>query len=186
MMPIVGDMSRQDYLLKMYNYILGISAISGIQYTSSAGVNKELFSDIYRVRNVGDRRALPEMQFRVIPSRLSINVHMKETNFGRGYYQFMYRYDGQSILLSIVNLTKVQKIFRILNPYGMQLNFLLTPMDNGMMLIYVNCAVKIENEKLVYSLFTPWGYFRNRVNIIYSWIYKGLVGSDAIVPMPES
>ena len=185
LMPRDGALAGEDYLINAYNQFRSVSSISGVLYTSSHdGEEKELFSDVYRVRDHKSRRPLPDELVGVIPSHDSITVHMKEANMGRGLYDFDYSYDGSDIGLTIRNLDTMRMIFKVLEPGGLEFRFLFVPVDDQI-LLYVNCAVNMQNENLVRRALTPWGYFHNRIRILYGWLYRGLLGEGAVPPIPQ-
>jgi hypothetical protein len=87
--------------LRLYNGILALSTLTGLQYYSaSRKTMRTFYENSYVIADPSAREAIPNPVFQIIPPRLKIFARQKDLTFGDNTYQYdYYSFPGALILV---------------------------------------------------------------------------------------
>jgi len=93
----------------MFNQIMAISTLAGIQYRSSSrGGTMRVFYDYSRViEGPTSRNALPDPVFTQIPATLTLHARQKDGTFGDNIYRYDYISNRDSVFFIQENITSL-------------------------------------------------------------------------------
>jgi hypothetical protein len=96
----------EDERLRLYNEVLALSSLTGIQYYSASRKTMRTFYEYSRVIDGPDtKRTLPDPVFSAVPGELRIYARQKDLTFGDNIYQYDYLTGDDSLIFVQRNLT---------------------------------------------------------------------------------
>jgi hypothetical protein len=96
----------EDERLRLYNEVLALSSLAGIQYYSASRKTMRTFYEYSRVIDGPDtKRTLPDPAFPAVPGELRIYARQKDLTFGDNIYQYDYLAGDDSLIFVQRNLT---------------------------------------------------------------------------------
>ena len=157
----------QQYLA-IYNILRSISSMKGIEYYSASRQRwRTFYLDSYVIPSADAEQPLPDPLVASIPQESLLYIFQHDSSFGRNRYRAHYRYNDNSFLVSIHNLTTMRYlIFPMVRPSNMRILISILPTEEGL-LYYGLCMVDVPNlfgfEERVSNSFS------NRVRALYRW-----------------
>lgn len=101
-----------DVLLKIYNILLSISTMEGIEYYSaSRGRMRTLFSESYCIDSPQERNRQPDPQVQLIPASKNVYSLQTDLTFGENIYLTELHHGDNYILMKSQNLTTMRYLF---------------------------------------------------------------------------
>ncbi|MDR0624415.1 MAG: hypothetical protein LBG10_08295, partial [Treponema sp.] len=96
----------EDERLRLYNEVLALSSLAGIQYYSASRKTMRTFYEYSQVIDRPDtKRALPDPVFSAVPGELRVYARQKDLTFGDNIYQYDYLAADDSQIFFQRNLT---------------------------------------------------------------------------------
>ncbi len=93
---------------RLFTVLQSISTMTGIEYYSaSRGYMRTLFYESSIIDNPDDRNRLPDPVWQVTPEHDQLYIYQRDSSFGKNILQLDYRADGDAILLTMRNLTRM-------------------------------------------------------------------------------
>ncbi|MFQ3621755.1 MAG: DUF6675 family protein [Spirochaetales bacterium] len=159
-------------LLTLYNRLRAVSTLSGIQYRSSRAKGmRELFSDVYVIRDLRTKARLPDPLVDLIPPEDAFPIHLVDANFGREYYEASYLARDTMLVFGLKNLTSLKYFFPVIGAERFRVQLMVIPLEEEL-LIYGVAAV--EAADLVKSLIHLPSAFYKRIEALKNWFVAGL------------
>lgn len=148
---LITDTSQIDeILLKSYNIINSISTLEGIEYWSNSRKRMRLlFKESWLIDGVDTTNKIDDKQFSEIPLSGSILVHQKDSTFGSNISEISYNSAGDSVNMSINNLTDMwYAIIKVVKKNEMNINLLIVPTREGLLFYGVTGAKTMKIKKI--------------------------------------
>jgi hypothetical protein len=166
----VGTSVGDDAVREVYNALLGVGQLSGLQYYNpEKDVWHTLFNDSYRINDGEDRSPLPDLSVSEIPQDLEITVFQDLPPFG-GVVQ-EYRYAGMTVngrggfAFTSENEEELRyRRVRVVKPGEMRTYAWLIRGDDYLLLYGIGAA----------RVFTGFGLFRDRIENSFTSRTDGL------------
>ncbi len=167
---IIGDSST---LLKVYNLLLSVSSMKGLEYYSaSRGRMRTLFAESYAIRSPENPAPVPDPMVDTIPSEQVLFVFQEDLTFGKNLSRWNYRSKGDELSISITNLTPMKySFFTVADPGNMQIHLLVVPAEEG--IAFYGCMVA-KSPRFLGLEKTRTESFYNRIKALFSWFKTAL------------
>ena len=152
----------------IYNQLLAISSLAGIQYYSSnRGAMRTFFETSHVIDNPNTKNRLPDPVHQTPPAFLSIYARQKDLTFGDNVYQYNYTVTGNSIYFIQENVTALT--YGIIPVIGRNnLRTILAVFDCGdSLLIYAVSMAKAASVPGMGERVTT--SFSNRARAMLTW-----------------
>lgn len=169
----------QPSTLQTYETLHAISTMAGIEYYSaSRGYMRTLFHESYVIDDPDERNRVPDPQFDSVPPVDTVHVFQRDSSFGKNVYELRYRTEGDAILLSMTNLTRMlyRGIVPALGPERLRMHIAVVPVGDKVLLYGSSGADSINalgmEERARNS-------FYNRIVALHSW-YLDQVASRTV------
>jgi len=127
--PGAASLSQEQ----MFTVLQSISTMTGIQYYSaSRGYMRTLFYESYIIDDPEDRNGLPDPVWQVAPVQDQLFIYQRDSSFGKNILQLDYRTDGDAILLTMRNLTRMlyRGIVPAVGPQRLLLHLIVIPVED--------------------------------------------------------
>ncbi|MCX7787009.1 MAG: hypothetical protein N2442_04870 [Spirochaetes bacterium] len=163
----------RDSLLTVYNLLLSVSTMKGLQYYSaSRGRMRTLFAESYVIRSPEDPTPIPDPKVNLLPTEQVLFVFQEDLTFGKNITQWKYRSKGEELSISITNLTPMKySFFTVADPGNMQIHLLVVPAEEG--IVFYGCMVA-KSPRFLGLEKTRTESFYNRIKALFTWFEKGL------------
>jgi hypothetical protein len=166
---VEGDVSDRD-LLRVYNALLGVSDLAGLEYLNiEKNVRHTLFDESYRIDSPDDRSREPDLSVTGIPPEINIYVFQQLPPFGDVVqdYGFVRLFDDGYVGFAFSSTNREELRYRRIR--------VVKP---GEMRTYA-WFVRGENYILMYGIgaarvFTGFGLFRDRIENSFTSRTNGL------------
>ena len=104
--PGVGKSWNADEQLKLYNSVLALSTLAGLQYYSaSRGVMRTFYESSSVIDGPSSKKPLPDPVYPMPPAELTLYARQKDLTFGDNIYQYVYYSVPDAIIFIQENLT---------------------------------------------------------------------------------
>ena len=169
------EVSNEDLAVYLLNNLRAFSDQAGLEYYSSN--RKKMYPLIKKSYFVSEDRKnkLNDPVVKEVPSYEKHFYFQDDSSFGANYYQLITRSSDNGIWLQMENLDslKVLSMFKAVEKHGERVNFLLTTVENKLV-IYALAEIKEEpkiKKVLVYKVNIP-GSFKRRMDTLIGWFKK--------------
>lgn len=161
-------MDKNISLVDIYNTLLSISSMKGIDYYSRTRKKfRTLFSDSHVIAGETNTAPLPDPKVIKLQKFKQIYIEQTDTTFGKNIYKTTYRTDGNVLWVEMTNETPMYYSFiRMVEKENISIDLLIKKTDNGL-IFYGSTNVKtfsffgIERKKKE--------SFYNRTKALYNW-----------------
>jgi hypothetical protein len=166
--PMPADPSAE--LHDLYNTVLAISSLEGIQYYSaSRGRYRTFYSESYRIDGPDTKRRLPDAQAPagMLPSTESYYAFQRDTTFGPNVYRCAYRSFPEAVSLESINLTSLSLLaLPVMSPNKLHIRLLVIQTEEAILFYVVNTAempsIPLVRDQVQESI-------ANRTEALFKW-----------------
>ncbi|MCD6397954.1 MAG: hypothetical protein J7L71_10485 [Spirochaetaceae bacterium] len=160
-------------LLDIYNTLLSISTMKGIDYYSQTRKKyKTLYTGSHVIVGKTDTRELPDPVINTLENFKQIFIEQTDTTFGKNIYKTTYRTDGNLIWLEMTNETPMKYSFiRMVDKENISINLLIKKTDTGIIFYGITSAktfsflgIEKKNKESFY----------NRMKALYNWFINSI------------
>ncbi|WP_319561345.1 DUF6675 family protein [Marispirochaeta sp.] len=169
----LASMSGKDRDLALFNILNRVSTLSGIEYYSASRERmRTLFTEVYRVKEEGSKKALPDLQFDSIPPRQEDILFQEDLTFGKNYVRNLFLYNEGRFLMQIRNLSTMWYfILPLVKPENFRMNLLIIPQENH---IIFYGASSVDSASLFGMEKSKKDSFYNRIKAMQGWFSSQL------------
>jgi hypothetical protein len=162
------DFDSPESRLRIYNILLSMSTMKGIQYYSASRERmRTLFTESYVVDGPEGEKRLPDPVAREIPAYSKLYMLQEDLTFGENIYAAQFRYSGDYFLLDSTNLTTMHYFFfPMVRPENSVTLILLIPV--GEELLFYG-AIGAHTMRLLGMARSREDSFYNRLKAIHGW-----------------
>ena len=155
-------------LLDIYNTLLSISTMEGIDYYSQTRKKyKTLYTSSHVITDKTIGKELPDPIISKLEKFKQIYIEQTDTTFGKNIYKTTYRTDGNTIWLEMTNETPMKYSFiRMVEKEDISINLLIKKTDKGIIFYGITSAktfsflgIEKKNKESFY----------NRMKALYTW-----------------
>ncbi|MBA7657533.1 hypothetical protein ES703_65472 [subsurface metagenome] len=167
------DLDSAAALLAIYNILLSISTMEGIEYYSaSRGRMRTLFSESYCIDSPESKKRLHDPEVDSIPPYSRIYNLQRDLTFGENIYLSEYFLGGEYIMLKNRNLTTMRYLLLpMVQPNNIFTYFIFIPSGNKLIFYGLTSAHTLKFFGLER---TREASFYNRLKAIYGWFIDRL------------
>lgn len=161
-------MDKNISLLDIYNTLLSISSMKGIDYYSQTRKKfRTLYSDSHVITGKTNTAPLPDPKVIELQKFKQIYIEQTDTTFGKNIYKTTYRTDGNVLWVEMTNETPMYFSFiRMVDKENISIDLLIKKTDNGL-IFYGSTNAK------TFSFFgierKNKESFYNRTKALYKW-----------------
>jgi len=161
-------------LLNIYNTLLSISTMEGIDYYSQTQKKyRTLYTSSHVIVNKTDTKQVPDPIITKLENLKQIYIEQTDTTFGENIYKTVYRTDGNVIWLEMTNETPMKYSFiRMVDKKNISINLLIKKTDTGIIFYGITSAktfsflgIEKKNKESFY----------NRIKALYTWFVSKTV-----------
>jgi hypothetical protein len=172
--PVGADRNgwTQTELSALYNEVIAISSLQGIQYYSaSRGSMRTFYETSSVVDGPSTKRPLPDPFYWPPPAELSLYARQKDLTFGDNIYQYTYRYSPGILTITQENITALT--YGIITAVGRNnLNSMVALLDAGDSIVIY--AVSMARTASFPGIRDRIGdSFSNRAEAVLQWVNAG-------------
>ncbi len=155
-------------LLTIYNTLLSIHTMEGIQYYSRTRKKyRTLYTKSTVIAGKKDPTPLRDPEVTVLPAVKQLYIEQTDTTFGKNIYKTTYKTEGKVIWVEMTNETPFYFSFiRMVKKGDISINLLITKTDTGLVFYGITSAKTIsffgierKNKESFY----------NRMKALYTW-----------------
>ena len=164
---------------RIFTILQSISTMTGIEYYSaSRGYMRTLFYESYIIDSPDDRNRLPDPVWQVVPEHDQLYIYQRDSSFGKNILQLDYRTDGDAILLTMRNLTRMlyRGIVPAVGPEQLILHIVVMPVGDYLLFYGSSGADPIGLLGMEERARTS---FHNRILALRNW-YLGQLETELI------
>ncbi|MEE8441801.1 MAG: DUF6675 family protein [Spirochaetia bacterium] len=154
---------------RMFTVLQSISTMAGIEYYSaSRGYMRTLFYESYIVDDPDHHNRLPDPVRQVAPEHDRLYIYQRDSSFGKNILQLDYRTDGDAILLTMRNLTRMvyRGIVPAVGPERLLLHLIVIPVGDYLLFYGSSAADPVSLLGMEERARTS---FHNRIIALRSW-----------------
>ena len=154
---------------RIFTILQSISTMTGIEYYSaSRGYMRTLFYESYIIDNPDDRNRLPDPVWQIAPDHDQLHIYQRDSSFGKNILQLDYRADGDAILLTMRNLTRMlyRGIVPAVGPEQLILHIIVMPVGDYLLFYGSSGAAPIGLLGMEERARTS---FHNRIVALRDW-----------------
>ncbi len=155
-------------LLDIYNTLLSISTMEGIDYYSQTrNKYRTLYTSSHVIADKTGTKQLQDPLISKLENFKQIYIEQTDTTFGKNIYKTTYRTDGNLIWLEMTNETPMRYSFiRMVDKENISINLLIKKADTGIIFYGITSAKSLKflgiEKKNKES-------FYNRMKALYNW-----------------
>lgn len=166
--PRLLELSKDQFLLSLYNTLRSVSSLEGIEYYSASREQmRTLFAETWVIRSPKDNTRLPDPTVSSIPRKDTIYIHQKDLTFGENVSEVVYRHEEDALSMSITNETTMRYLlFPLVRKGNMSLQMLIMPVEEGIV-FYGLSTIDVLNLKVFYDKMRS--SFTNRLIALKDW-----------------
>jgi len=160
-------------LLDIYNTLLSISTMEGIDYYSQTRKKyRTLYTSSHVITDKTDTNQVPDPVINILENSKQIYIEQTDTTFGKNIYKTTYRTDGNLIWLEMTNETPMKySLIRMVDKENISINLLVKKTDTGIIFYGITSAktfsfLGIEKKKKE--------SFYNRIKALYNWFINSI------------
>jgi hypothetical protein len=157
--------------LALYNILLSVSSLQGIEYWSASRDKMRLFyEESWRVVSPSNTTRIPDQTVAVLSPSESITVWQKDLTFGGNLNRVDYTSAADGVLMESVNLTKMSYgIVPVASPGTLKVRVLVLSVDEGLLFWVVSSANATVIPGVRGKLESSFG---NRAEAIFRWFSR--------------
>jgi len=154
--------------LSIYNTLLSSGTMKGIEYYSQTRKKmRTLFTESHEIKSLDNTEAVADPVFEIIPLILNRYLLQTDKTFGENLYETIYKFDGSTIWVNMINKTKMKyKFITMVKPENMSINLFILPMEDGLLFYGVSAA---ETSTFLGLEKANKESFYNRIKAMYNW-----------------
>jgi len=162
------SLNENPSLRSIYNTLLSVKTMKGIEYYSqSRGKMRTLYTESYTVKDKDNLEPIDDPVFKSIPKFLTRYMLQTDKTFGKNLYKAVYKYDGETIWINIVNETKMRYAFIPMVAKGkMSVSLFIRAFDEGLLFYGVSTA---ETSSFLGLAKSKKESFYNRIKAMFNW-----------------
>lgn len=155
-------------MLSIYNTLLSIKTMKGIEYYSKSRKKmRTLYTESYGIKSLDNTEPLDDPVYTTIPGILTRYLLQTDKTFGENLYKAVYKYDGNTIWINMVNETKMKYSFIPMVGVGkMSVSLLVRAIDDGLLFYGVSTA---ETSSFLGLAKSKKESFYNRIKAMFTW-----------------
>lgn len=168
-------------LEEVFTVLQSISTMAGIEYYSATrGHMRTLFYESYIIDNPDDHNRLPDPVWQVTPDQDRLYIYQRDSTFGKNILQLDYRTEGDAILLTMRNLTRMlyQGFIPAVGPERLILHLVVMPVGEYLLFYGSSGANPISLFGIEERARTS---FYNRIVALRNW-YLDQLGTEIVGP----
>jgi hypothetical protein len=171
-----ADFDAPESRLRIYNILLSISTMKGIQYYSASRERmRTLFAESYVVDGPDAENRLPDPVVGEIPPFKKLYALQEDLTFGENIYETQFRYSGDFFMLDSTNLTTMHYLFfPMVKPRNSVTLILLIPAGDELLFYGAVGAHTIGLPGLARSREES---FYNRLKAIFGWFTQRIAST---------
>ena len=160
-------------LLDIYNTLLSISTMKGIDYYSQTRKKyRTLYTNSHVIADKTNTKQIPDPKISTLENLKQIYIEQTDTTFGKNIYKTTYRTDGNLIWLEMTNETPMKyAIIRMVDKENIAINLLIKKTDTGIIFYGITSAktfsflgIEKKNKESFY----------NRMKALYTWFSNSI------------
>ncbi len=169
-------MSEDEIVLDVYNRMLKVSTMKGIQYKSYTAGNKmkTLFSDAYLLSEPKKRSAMKDIVAKSIVPEAHYYAFISDTKFGGNIYTANYKVSDDEILVEVSNYDKIKYMgLKCIEAKDLHMYIDVKFMEDGISVC--SFAVAYDTDVEVNAIITTVsldGAFIRRMNSLKDWFIE--------------
>ncbi|HDQ14455.1 MAG TPA: hypothetical protein ENN41_06545 [Sediminispirochaeta sp.] len=166
--PQFTRLTRDNFMLEIYNILRSVSSLEGIEYYSASQERmRTFFEECWAINNPEERKRIPDPLVSSIPPLDAVYIHQKDLTFGKNRSRVEYQSAENHFRMGIVNITTMTyMLFPIVGKENMSMQFLVIPTDEGIVFYGLN-TVKVLDLPIFYKKMES--SFSNRMSALFSW-----------------
>ncbi len=155
-------------MLSIYNTLLSVKTMKGIEYYSQSRKKmRTLYTESYGIKSLENTEPVDDPVYTTIPGILTRYMLQTDKTFGKNLYKAVYRYDGNTIWINIVNETKMKYSFIPMVGVGkMSVSLFIRAVDDGLLFYGVSTA---ETSSFLGLAKSKKESFYNRIKAMFTW-----------------
>ncbi|MCK5673345.1 MAG: hypothetical protein KAH95_08205 [Spirochaetales bacterium] len=155
-------------MLSVYNTLLSVKTMKGIEYYSQSRKKmRTLYTESFAVKDMDSTDPIDDPVYKTIPAILNRYLLQTDKTFGKNLYKAVYKYDGSTIWINIVNETKMKYSFiPMVNKGNMSVSLFVTAIDDGLLFYGVSTA---ETSTFLGLAKSKKESFYNRIKAMFTW-----------------
>lgn len=160
-------------IMTIYNILMSSKTMKGIEYYSkSRGKMRTLYTESYGVLSPENREPVEDPVYKDIPEQLIRYLIQTDKTFGKNLYKAVYKYDGNTIWINIINKTKMKYSFiPMVDVDKMNVNLFLTNIEDGILFYGVSF---VETSNFLGLAKSKKESFYNRIKAMFMWFSERL------------
>jgi hypothetical protein len=161
--------TNPSFEIWLYNSLCSVSTMEGMKYYSASRDRMRLlFEESYVLDSAEDRNRIADPQFDTIPDKYTMFAFQKDLSFGKNIQHISYTKIGDTILMSMRNVTTMfYGIIPLIPPGNMAMTLMVHPLDSGL-LFYGNTGLRVTVIPGIEK--KSQNSFYNRIKALYSWL----------------
>ena len=159
---------KNTSMLSVYNTLLSVKTMKGIEYYShSRKKMRTLYTESFAVKDMDSTDPIEDPVFKTIPAILNRYLLQTDKTFGKNLYKAVYRYDGSTIWINIVNETKMKYSFiPMVDKGNMSVSLFITTTNDGILFYGVSTS---ETSSFLGLAKSKKESFYNRIKAMFMW-----------------
>jgi len=155
-------------MISIYNTLLSVKTMKGIEYYSQSRKKmRTLYTESFAVKDMDNIEPLEDPVYKSIPQALTRFLLQTDKTFGENIYKAVYKYNGNTIWINMINETKMKyKFIPMLKPEKMNVNLFITSVDDGLLFYGVTVA---ETSSFLGLAKSKKESFYNRIKAMFTW-----------------
>ena len=155
-------------ILSIYNTLLSVKTMKGIEYYSQSRKKmRTLYTESYGIESLDNKEPIDDPVYTSIPGILTRYMLQTDKTFGENLYKAVYRYDGNTIWINIVNETKMKYSFiPMVDKGNMSVSLFVTTTDEGILFYGVSTS---ETSSFLGLAKSKKESFYNRIKAMFMW-----------------
>jgi uncharacterized protein DUF6675 len=155
-------------MLSVYNTLLSVKTMKGIEYYSKSRKKmRTLYTESYAVKDKDNPEPIDDPVFKSIPEFLTRYMLQTDKTFGKNLYKAVYKFDGETIWINIINETKMKYLFiPMVDKEKMSVSLFIRAVDEGLLFYGVSTA---ETSSFLGLAKSKKESFYNRIKAMFNW-----------------
>ncbi|MDA3941224.1 MAG: hypothetical protein PF693_18255 [Spirochaetia bacterium] len=159
--------------ISIFNTLLSVKTMKGIEYYSKSREKmRTLYTESFAVKDLDSSEPVPDPIYKIIPEEITRYLLQTDKTFGKNLYKAIYRYDGNTIWINIVNKTKMKYSFiPMVKIDNMNVNLFVTTIEDGLLFYGVSI---VETSSFLGLAKSKKESFYNRIKAMFMWFSEQL------------
>jgi len=169
----LAEMEKEERDLAIFNLLNRVSTLSGIEYYSASRERmRTLFTEVYRVEEIGSKKALSDRQFSSVPAIQEDILFQEDLTFGKNYVRNRCLYRDGRFLMQVRNLSTMWYfILPLVGSENFRMDLLIIPQEDH--LVFYG-ASSVDSASLFGIEKSKKDSFYNRIKAMQGWFSSQL------------